>query len=253
MKHIKRINEFIDNSGGNTKLSKNGKPIIAYHGTDSAFKKFDISYMGRHDEGFYGRGFYFSLDKAEASDYGSTIMEVNIDVKNPFYLRTWSTLGSYVELDLRDDLSKLKGVPSDIKTDRTVPTGYFVKTWETVEPNNDTVVRIAVYPKKELYGTDYEEYGEEIVVTKQEASRLGAKEGYTDQAIVSFTDHRDNKDWDSGLANWLLQKIDRDRFNEILQDNGYDAIFVVDYRGDKTPIDQVSEIIVWNSDQIKIL
>lgn len=61
-----------------------------------------------------------------------------------------------------------------------------------------------------------------------------------------------NIDYDSGQANWLLQKVGRDRFSEILTNNGYDGIFVVGADGPKTPIDLVSEFIVWDPDNIRL-
>jgi hypothetical protein len=62
--------------------------IVAFHGTYGDFKKFDMSYQGKTDEGYYGRGFYFSPDKEEASEYGPLVLECVLHIKNPFYLRT---------------------------------------------------------------------------------------------------------------------------------------------------------------------
>lgn len=253
MRHIKRIYEWSgDEFGRNSKVSVGGKLMTVYHGTYGSFKRFDAAYMGRTDEGFYGRGFYFTADKEYALEYGNRAMECNLDIQSPFYLTTWSTLGSYLELDLRDDLSALNGGPKDMKTDRKIPDGYFLKRWEH-EVDNMQVVSFCVYPKKELYGTDKEEYGPEVTVTKDALKSERDERGYSDKAIVGFTDRLNGVEYDEGLANWLLQRLDRWNFHELLKKNGYDGIFVVGEKREKTPVDEVSEFIVWDADQIKIL
>lgn len=252
MRHLKKINEWSTGFGQNSKVSENGKLVTVYHGTNASFDKFDASYMGQTDEGYYGRGFYFTIDRDEAKDYGNRIIEAKLDVKNPFYLRTWSTLGSYQELYLRDDLSKLKGVPDNFKIDKSIPKGYYLKR-EEGEHGSDKTVTYSVHPKPELYGTDKEVYGPDVTVTEDEAKRPGSEEGYSLLAIVQFNDMQNNNDFDGGLANWVLQKLDRYNFHELLQKNGYDGIFVVGDEGDKTPIDEVSEIVVWDPSQIQII
>ena len=244
MKYILNINEW---SSNNSKIYKNGKVLSVYHGTNSKFDKFDASYMGQTDDGYYGRGFYFTLDKEEAKDYGMNIIQANLIVKNPFYLRTWNTVGSFVELDLRDDLAKLDGMPKDLKTNRTVPKGYYLKRWEHNDRGDD-VVSYSVHPKEELYGTDDEIYGPDVNVLKKHDDKR-----YGEQAISDFNDMQAGIEYDGGLPNWLLQKVDRPNFHKILEKNGYDAIFVAGPEGDKTPIEEISEFIVWNPDQIEIL
>lgn len=52
--------------------------ILAYHGTDKAFTKFDPAYIGKAtDEGFLGRGFYFSTD-ANVGRTSAVTMEVRL-------------------------------------------------------------------------------------------------------------------------------------------------------------------------------
>ena len=109
MRHIKGIYEWSADGefGKKSKVVKNGKLLTVYHGTYGNFTKFDASYMGRTDEGFYGRGFYFTNDITDARDYGDRVIKCNLDIENPFYLKDWSTLGSWMELELRVDLSTL--------------------------------------------------------------------------------------------------------------------------------------------------
>lgn len=257
MKHIKSFKIFeaevaepeVSEWIGTSKVVKNGKPLVVYHGTHARFDKFDKSWEGQTDDGFYGPGFYFTLDREEASEYGPHIIEAYLKIENPFYLRTYSSLGSAVELDLRDDLAKLKGMPKDLKTVRTLPKGYFVKRREDNNGSDDIIV-YGVYPSSELYGTDKEEYGPDIKLTK-EYDAAHPDEGEL-QAIVAFNDMVNKIDYESGQANWLLQKVGRNRLDEILKDNGYDGIFVVGADGDKTPINEVSEFVVWEPENIMI-
>ena len=81
-------------------LTKNedGSPLKVYHGTTGDFDKFDISNFGKTDEGYAGKGFYFTNDKNIASDYatnsiwnstpklvdGGNVMPVYINIKNPY-------------------------------------------------------------------------------------------------------------------------------------------------------------------------
>lgn len=232
-------------------VSKDGSPLTVYHGTNQNFNKFDMSYFGKTDDGFYGKGFYFTNEKQDAYDYGDIILSCNLRIEKPFYLRSYSTVGSAVELDLRDDLAKLNGMPKDLKTIRTLPKGYHVNRREYKDENNQEIIEYAVWPDESLYDTDDEEYGPDIKIYKKDEKSKDSRGEL--QAIVAFNDMINNVDYASGQANWLLQKVDRDNFHEILKKNGYDGIFVVGAKGDKTPIEEVSEFIVWNADQIQIM
>lgn len=253
MKHIKSYKLFESATQtadlSKTKVSKNGKPLTVYHGTKRKFDKFDMSWFGQTDEGFYGRGFYFTTEKEYAQEYGPIIVEAHLDVRNPFWLRTWSTLGSYAELDLRDDLAGLKGMPSDLKTNRNIPNGYYLNRREV--DFDDTVI-YSVHPKPELYGTDKEEYGPEVRITKQLDRDERQREGYKQMAISDFNDAMSGVDYNTGMANWLLQKFDRNNFTDLLEKNGYDGLFICRYVDNPT-IDDVDEILVWDPEKINII
>ena len=61
-----------------------GKLLVMYHGTDKNFFEF------KNKKPQHGRaiidGYYLTPEKSIASEYGSNIMEVYVDLKNPFYL-----------------------------------------------------------------------------------------------------------------------------------------------------------------------
>lgn len=64
-------------------VDENGEPLMVFHGTNSDFYEFDERSIGSaNDEGFYGRGFYFTFQKefkdiryaiGEASYYGKKL------------------------------------------------------------------------------------------------------------------------------------------------------------------------------------
>lgn len=240
-----KLFEFVDFMAG-SKVVKDGKPLVVYHGTKAKFKKFDKSWSGQTDEGFYGPGFYFSADQEEAKEYGPVLVKANLMISNPFYLKSWSTVGSWMEMDLRDDLAELKGMPKDLKTDRKIPEGYYMKK----EDNKDHV-SYSVHPTEKFYGTDKEVYGPEVKVTLEEDKKSNGK--YEELAVVEFNDMVNEVSYSTGLTNWLLQEVGRDKLDEIMTANGYDGIFVVGEKGDKTPIDEVSEFIVWDPENIRMV
>lgn len=67
-------------------VDENGEPKVMYHGTDHGdFKKFDLKYFGKTDNGDNGRGFYFAYEKDVALGYGETLYPVYLSAKKPFY------------------------------------------------------------------------------------------------------------------------------------------------------------------------
>jgi len=234
-----------------TPLAKN--KIIAYHGTNNEFVKFDMIHRGQTDDGFYGSGFYFTPDREYAGEYGNKILKCELTVNNPFYLRTWGTMGGFEELDLRDDLATLNGIPSFFKTNRKLPGGYEIRVRPDAYHSGDVHTAIEVVPKKELYGTDKEIYGDAIYLTKQDAAKKNILDGYIQQAIVEFNDSLAGVEIEGGLANWLMQMIDRDNFHNLLEKNGYDSLIIVRVEGLDAPLTKISEIMMWNPEQIKIL
>ncbi len=73
-----------------------GEPLPVYHGTKSAFTEFQRQDSdNRHDSGWYGEGFYFTINPETASAYaganqdevasGANIKPVYVSLKNPYY------------------------------------------------------------------------------------------------------------------------------------------------------------------------
>ena len=253
MLHLKTYQVFESEGqlSGTKVVDSKGAPAVWYHGTDSKFDEFDMSYFGKTDDGYYGRGFYFTSDEDEAKEYGSIVVKAHLNVTNPFWLRDNGEMDHPYLLDLRDDLSKLPGMPKGLKTNRELPDGYYVK----IEPGQmrygEQTVEVSVWPKPELYGTDKEEYGETDVYLKSSFDEESAKV----QAIVSFNDKMSGNDWDAGWSTQLLKKLGRYGFSDLLKRSGYDGIFVttVNSLGEKMDISKVVEIVVFDPDQIIII
>jgi hypothetical protein len=67
-------------------VDSNGNPLVVYHGTNMEFDSFNDEKIGMNgNNGFVGRGFYFSPDKSLASAYGHVI-SVFLSLQNPFDL-----------------------------------------------------------------------------------------------------------------------------------------------------------------------
>ena len=105
------VNEAAERAMKDSKLrTPDGKLRKLYHGTNSGkFTVFNKRYIASAsgDSGFFGKGFYFAYSKEEAHYYGRNIMEVFLDIKNPF--------------NIRDEFYKLNGKESpDYNASRAV-------------------------------------------------------------------------------------------------------------------------------------
>lgn len=73
----------------------------AFHGTNSKFQKFDYNFMNRMD---YGYGFYFTVSKEYAKDYGKYLLTCEIPDEK-YYLdfdMSWETSSKEVQYNLMD-------------------------------------------------------------------------------------------------------------------------------------------------------
>lgn len=71
---------------GDSKVIKDGKPMVVFHGTKEKFDSFDLKKIGwgSGNLGHYGYGFYFSDDIREAEVYGKNIMKCYVKIEKPF-------------------------------------------------------------------------------------------------------------------------------------------------------------------------
>ena len=77
-------------------VDSNGEPLVVYHGTNQDFSTFDLKTAGKRfneehnttsdsgDYGMWGVGFYFSPIKKFSQHYGSKVMKLFLNIRNPF-------------------------------------------------------------------------------------------------------------------------------------------------------------------------
>jgi hypothetical protein len=66
-------------------VDENGEPMVVYHGTNQKFTVFSLDKVGSNvDYGMWGSGFYFSPIKSFSKGYGSTLLKIFLNIKNPF-------------------------------------------------------------------------------------------------------------------------------------------------------------------------
>ena len=61
------------------------EPLIVYHGTNKGFNEFNKNLIGQHEEGWFGKGFYFGINETQVKRYGNIIKTCFLKIKKPFY------------------------------------------------------------------------------------------------------------------------------------------------------------------------
>ena len=79
-----RSPEFQKWFAGSKVTDSNGEPMRVFHGTDTAFNKFDAN---KQRGGDFGKGFYFASSKSRAEDFGGHVIEVYLSLQNPYIVR----------------------------------------------------------------------------------------------------------------------------------------------------------------------
>ena len=96
-------------------------PKVLYHGSKRKFDRPNIEFFGETDEGYYGKGIYFSPTEENANDYGWWIYKAHLINPIPFFLSSESVMGDI--LQARKDLSKLPEY-SRLSPNTKIPKGY---------------------------------------------------------------------------------------------------------------------------------
>lgn len=72
-----------------SKLKRNGKDMVFYHGTDSDFKKFVNNFEGQNfSMGNYWKGMYFTETPEYAETFGNTMKVVAINATKPIWMKS---------------------------------------------------------------------------------------------------------------------------------------------------------------------
>lgn len=117
-----------------------------YHGTPSKFDKFSLKNFGSHDNGWLGRGVYFTNDYSYAKSYGNVILS-KIKVKSPYVLKDfkYSITPNKLSNELNADNAK------DI-TEKLIKMGYdsVLLTYEDLELESDMFIELCVFDIKNI-------------------------------------------------------------------------------------------------------
>lgn len=122
--------EFKKWFGSSKAVDDAGNPLIVFHGTNAEFDTFDDSFFGKTDEGFAGKGFYFTNYGDITSEYGSKQIKAYLSAKNPFITEDYNEPFKKYGLDTNRDLS---GETSKLLQDKLKKDGYdsvFVMDYE---------------------------------------------------------------------------------------------------------------------------
>lgn len=87
--------------GDSKVVDENGEPLVVYHGTNADFDTFSLDY---ENEGrMLGDGIYLTNSKGKAGNYGNNLMELYVNIQNPFKINEENALQ---EIEKRLDVSK---------------------------------------------------------------------------------------------------------------------------------------------------
>lgn len=119
--------EFKKWFGDSKVVDADGNPLVVYHGSRTNIEQFDVR-QGR-DEGFYGKGIYFTPDSVNASGYAETaitgftagpnIIPAYISLQKPFVVN-WSEN----EVSAKDFVARLNEIGAEALTEELKTQGY---------------------------------------------------------------------------------------------------------------------------------
>lgn len=105
-------------------IDENGEPLICYHGTKINFDVFDTD---RQKNGWLGKGFYFTDNKKRTKEHGKIILQVFLNIRNPFIVKGEAP---------SDVISEVKEIYNSSNDDVSITLkdnnhdGIFFKHWE---------------------------------------------------------------------------------------------------------------------------
>ena len=156
----------IDENSNNTQ--------IAYHATNNDFNEFDSSFIKRFD---YGKGFYFTVNKAYAENYGEYLLTCEIP-EDKYFLDldiAWDNDNKYIQEALVELWMSIKNVEDKLKLEEVMfrdycNTGWWIynvltEIYDTTEQAQDLLYQYGI---KGLYSFD----GDCYIVFKKEDIKI---------------------------------------------------------------------------------
>jgi hypothetical protein len=195
--------------------------IIAYHGSNAKFNKFDMKYFGRTDDGMWGKGIYFISDKRVAQSFGSDYLYTCRLKLNKPYIIEMSTVGNnedsedsskYYSLTNRDNnVLKRKGYDSIIVKDELWEGSFTTRANEYIvfDPSDIEIVDVKDLSLEEAYHFGNLEYGRKADKRGIMAGRGTGHFGtgfYTIGSVTDDTDYNGRELWEIDLTKYNLFK-----------------------------------------------
>lgn len=233
---------------GSQIVDEAGKPLVVYHGTNADFDAFDPQMIGKAtDNGFYGKGFYFTRNKGEASSYGNKVLPSYLKSKNMFDIR--GVDGGYYSglkdnmfekgANLLDKLGLLDANQVEKYNFYKEAKNNFLKNVDIYEPSDvqdiwfgELTMPDGTKILNRAWESDNTRDGVLNVLWNDYARRIKYKDGtYLDHLLDGMS-----------LKDYMRSDgINPQRFSDKLKSMGYDGI----YQGD--------EYVVFNPNQIKLV
>jgi len=212
-------------------LSSHVLPKVLYHGSKRRFDKLNIDFFGETDDGYYGRGIYFSTIEENANDYGWWIYKAHLINPITFFLSSEAGMGDI--LQARKDLSKLPEYKS-ITPNTKIPKGYGLVYAEDEGNGWRQPIKGWRVEPKDVMGED--SHWGEIMEDKEQAIIQ-----FNDQIKYGHNSGPSHTGWTSGLLKYLGRK----KFSDVLAKNGYNCLCTYDRDG-------INEVMVIDHDIIVI-
>ena len=261
------VSKVVDSETGHPKemsskiVDDEGNPIAVYHGTSAIFDEFKLSEFGKTDQGWYGKGFYFTESEEEAKGY-SRVQRMNektlhdkvdntiklnenwlktdhrsFSSKKPETLREKVEYAQHLENRRLDELKKTSSHEGyteweNYSKSRMSSYSNSLNILEGKIKKEDFIKKVYLNIKNPLYidGTgdqNSKEYNKKVI------KQLGDKE------LAEFSEKE---------TSGIFEKFGAEKFTNLLKSKGYDGVIVF---ADGLYKRKFHEVVAFDSNQIK--
>lgn len=252
------VSKVVDSETGHPKemsskiVDDEGNPIAVFHGTSAIFDEFKLSEFGKTDQGWYGKGFYFTESEEEAQGYSGTKAKPVNEIHNSLNHFWWSLRGALDDsgfdtrgidmagtlkerMDTIDDMASKLGKKNKIVKKLSfwmTQTRNAIKIHHGEAKESDFIKKVYLNIKNPLYidGTgdqNSKDYNRKVI------KQLGDKE------LAEFSEKE---------TSGVFEKFGAEKFTNLLKSKGYDGVIVF---ADGLYKRKFHEVVAFDSNQIK--
>lgn len=120
---------------------------VLYHGTNKEFEGFDLSEFGQTDEGFAGKGVYFTNAPEFAEEYGGTLIPTYAKLQTPLIVDSYDKINDAAGVQRARDLT---GEKSKIIRDNLMAKGYDGILIEDFDANGVPVNEYVIFDPSQI-------------------------------------------------------------------------------------------------------